>query len=150
LAIIVGYNYTYQGMPTRWVMGKVRFIKFFLVMGVVFLLCNPTILLPGTWRAMANFTNYRSMGHDSYEFMGRLYPHKFTDWLNGEPWYFYYVLLAAKLPVLTLAGLVGGLCLLFRRRTGDGRYLLLMWFALWCVSLIFVGGKFMRYVTSLL
>src|SRR5213078_3355205 len=131
LAIIVGYNYTYQGMPTRWVMGKVRFIKFFLVMGVVFLLCNPTILLPGTWRAMANFTNYRSMGHDSYEFLGRLYPHKFTDWLLGTPWYFYFVQLATKLPLLSLATFVIGIPLLLRKKIGDGRYFLYMWLILW-------------------
>src|SRR6266852_865362 len=87
LAIPVAYNYTFQGIPTRWVMGKKRFLKFFLVMGIAFLICNPTILLPGTWEAMSNFTSGRSMGHDSYEFLGRLYPHRFQDWLNGEPWY---------------------------------------------------------------
>ena len=89
MAISVAYNYAFQRIPTtRWQIGKIRFIKFFLVMGVVFLVCNPSILLPGSWRAILNFTSYRMVGHDSYEFMGRLYPHKFTDWLKGEPWYF--------------------------------------------------------------
>lgn len=150
LAISVAYNYTFQGIPTRWVIGKKRFLKFFLVMGVVFLMCNPTILFPGTWKAMSNFTSGRNMGHDSYEFLGRLYPHKFTDWLRGEPWYFYLVLIVTKLPVLTLLSFALGLGLLFRRKSGDGRYFLLLWLALWFLSFSFPGGKFTRYLTSVL
>ena len=151
ISIPVAYNYVFQNIPaTRWVIGKKRFIKFFIILGITFVVLSPTILLPGTWKAIANFTSYRAMGHDSYEFMGRLYTHKFADWLSGQPWYFYVVLLATKLPVVSLAGFAGGIALLFRRKTGDGRYLLLMWFALWAIGFVFVGGKFMRYVTSLM
>ena len=151
LAITVGYYYAFQRIPvTRWVMGKKRFLKFFLVMGIVFLICNPTILLPGTWEAMSNFTSGRSMGHDSYEFLGRLYSHRFQDWLKGEPWYFYLVLIATKLPVLTLLSFALGLGLLFKRKSGDGRYFLLLWLALWFLAFSLPGGKFTRYVTSVL
>lgn len=151
IAITVSYNYAFQRIPvTRWVIGKKRFIKFFFVMGVVFLICNPTILLPGTWKAMSNFTSYRNMGHDSYEFMGRLYPHRFQDWLRGEPWYFYFALIWTKLPILTLTSFVLGLGLLFRRKSGDGRYFLLLWFGLWAIAFMTPGGKFTRYLTSVL
>jgi predicted membrane-bound dolichyl-phosphate-mannose-protein mannosyltransferase len=151
LAISVAYNYTFQRIPgTRWVIGKKRFLKFFLVMGIVFLICNPTILLPGTWQAMSNFTSGRSMGHDSYEFLGRLYRHRFTDWLSGEPWYFYLVLIVTKLPVLTLLSFVLGLGLLFKQKSGDGRYFLLLWLSLWFLAFSFPGGKFTRYLTSVL
>jgi predicted membrane-bound dolichyl-phosphate-mannose-protein mannosyltransferase len=151
LVISVAYYYTFQRIPaTRWRIGKKRFVKFFLVMGVVFLICNPTIVLPGTWKAMSNFTSGRSMGHDSYEFMGRLYTHRFQDWLKGEPWYFYLILLGTKLPVLTLLGFVGGLGLLFKRKSGDGRYFLLLWLALWFLAFALPGGKFTRYITSVL
>jgi predicted membrane-bound dolichyl-phosphate-mannose-protein mannosyltransferase len=151
LVITVAYNYAFQRIPvTRWVIGKKRFLKFFLVMGIVFLICNPTILLPGTWKAMSNFTSGRSIGHDSYEFLGRLYPHRFQDWLKGEPWYFYLVLIVTKLPVLTLLGFVLGLGLLFRRKSGDGRYFLLLWLVLWFLAFALPGGKFTRYITSVL
>ena len=151
LAISVGYNYAFQRIPvTRWVIGKKRFLKFFLVMGLVFLICNPTIVLPGTWKAMSNFTSGRNMGHDSYEFMGRLYRHRFQDWLKGEPWYFYLSLIVSKLPVLTLASFVLGLGLLFKQKTGDGRYFLLLWLGLWFLSFSLPGGKFTRYLTSVL
>ena len=151
IGIPCAYNYVFQKIPaTRWVIGKKRFIKFFIVMGVVFLIFNPTILLPGTWRAMLKFSTSRMIGHDSYEFIGRLYPHKFTDWLRGEPWYFYLALIGAKMPVLPLAGFIGGLALLFRRKIGDGRYFLFMWFAVWGIGFMFVGGKFTRYILSIL
>lgn len=151
ISIPVAYNYVFQNIPaTRWVIGKKRFIKFFIILGVTFVVLSPTILFPGTWKAIANFTSYRAMGHDSYEFMGRLYTHRFADWLSGQPWYFYVVLLATKLPVVSLAGFAGGIALLFRRKLGDGRYLLLMWLALWILTFVFPGGKFMRYVTSLM
>ena len=151
LGITVAYNYSFQRIPvTRWVIGKKRYLKFFFVMGVVFLICNPTILLPGTWQAMSNFTSGRSMGHDSYEFLGRLYPHRFQDWLKGEPWYFYLVLIVTKLPVLTLLSSALGFGLLFRRKSGDGRYFLLLWLALWFLAFALPGGKFTRYIASVL
>lgn len=151
IGIPCAYNYAFQKIPaTRWVIGKKRFIKFFIVMGVAFLIFNPTILLPDTWRAMLKFSTNKMIGHDSYEFIGRLYPHKFSDWLRGEPWYFYLALVASKMPVLPLAGFIGGLALLFRRKTGDGRYFLLIWFAIWSIGFMFVGGKFTRYILSIL
>lgn len=151
LAIPVAYYYTFQGMaPTRWRLGKKKFLKFFLVMGVAFLICNPTILLPDTWRTIAKFAGSQMMGHDSYEFMGRLYPHRAFDWLRGEPWYFYFVLLGVKLPIAALIAFAGGVVLLFRRATGDGRYFLLFWLFVWGLTFIFTGGKFTRYATSLM
>jgi len=151
ISIPVAYNYLFQKIPTtRWVIGKKRFIIFFLLMGLAFVIFSPTIFLPETWKAMANFSNYRTMGHDSYEFIGRLYTHKFADWVRGEPWYFYPVLLLTKLPLLSLASFMIGVVLLFRRKIGDGRYFLFVWFVLWGLSFMFVGGKFARYVTSLL
>ena len=151
IGITVSYNYVFQKIPvTRWIIGKKRFIKFFLIMGVAFVIFNPTILLPDTWRAMMKFSTNRMIGHDSYEFMGRLYPHKFTDWLRGEPWYFFLALVATKMPVLPLAGFVGGLLLLWRRKTGEGRYFLWIWFAIWSLGFMVVGGKFTRYIASVL
>ena len=150
-AIPVAYYYVFQGMaPTRWRLGKKKWLKFFLVMGVAFLICNPTILLPDTWRTIAKFAGSRMMGHDSYEFMGRLYPHRAFDWLRGEPWYFYFVLLGVKLPIAALIAFAGGVVLLFRRATGDGRYLLLFWLFFWGLTFTFTGGKFTRYATSLM
>jgi hypothetical protein len=119
-------------------------------MGVVFLLCNPAIMLPDTWRKMGEFATYKLMAHDSYEFMGRLYSHKLTDWLRGTPWYFYPFFTLVKHPALTVVAFATGLPQLFRRKTGDGRYLILFWLFYWALAFIPAGGKFARYYTTLL
>lgn len=148
IAISVGYYWIFQRIPeTRWRLGKKRMLIFFGIMGLVFLALNPTILLPATWRQMGLFAGQKLIGHDGYEFMGKLYSHRMTDWLKGIPWYFYHVFVAVKLPLLTLAGFIVGLPLLFRRKLGDGRYFVLLWLFLWMMTFSFAGGKFTRYFT---
>jgi predicted membrane-bound dolichyl-phosphate-mannose-protein mannosyltransferase len=151
IAIPISYNYVFQKIPTtRWVIGKRRVIKVFIIMSIVFVIMSPTIFLPETWKSMANFSSSRAMGHDSYEFIGRLYPHRFSDWLRGEPWYFYFVLLATKLPLLSVASFIVGCVLMWKKRIGDGRYFLYMWMILWLLSFAGVGGKFTRYITTVM
>lgn len=151
LAISWCYYWMFQQLPeTRWRVGKKRLLIFFTIMGIVFLVLNPTILLPETWKQMGLFAGGKRVVHDGYEFMNRLYTQRFVDWLNGIPVYFYLVFTAVKLPVLTVAGFLIGLPLLFRRKLGDGRYFLLFWFLLWVVAFFFPGGKFTRYYTTIL
>lgn len=148
LTITIAYYWIFQAIPeTKWRLGKKRMLTFFAVMGVTFLLLNPTILLPGTWKQMGLFAGQKLIGHDGYEFMGQVYSHRLTDWFNGIPWYFYHLFVAVKLPLLTLMGFVIGLPLLFQRKLGDGRYFILLWLFLWMMTFSFVGGKFTRYFT---
>ena len=148
LVIGLSYYWIFQAIPeTRWRLGKKRMLLFLLIMCCVFLLLNPTILLPATWREMGIFAGQKRIGHDGYEFMGSLYSHKMTDWLKGTPWYFYLVFVGVKLPLMTIAGFITGLPLLFRRKIGDGRYFLLFWFFVWVMSFMWAGGKFTRYFT---
>ena len=151
IAISWCYYWMFQQLPeTRWRLGKKRLLVFLAIMGVVFLILSPTVLLPETWRQMGLFAGGQRISHDGYEFMGRLYTQRFIDWLNGIPVYFYVVFTAVKLPLLTVVGFVIGLPLLFRRKLGDGRYFLLFWFLLWVVAFCFPGGKFTRYYTTVL
>ncbi len=148
LAISGAYYYAFQGVAaTRWRMGKKKWLVWFAVLGVAFVVCNPTILLPGTWQEMRTFAGEKRIGHDAYEFLGRLYRNQMTLWLRGSPWYFYYVFIGVKLPVMAVVGFVAGLPLLFRRRLGDGRYFLLFWLFFWFFPFTFLGGKFTRYFT---
>jgi hypothetical protein len=150
-AISVCYYWMFQQLPqTRWRLGKTKFLTFFAIMFVVFLLLSPTVLLPDTWKQMGLFAGGNRVSHDGYEFMGRLYTQRFTDWLNGIPVYFYVVFTAVKLPVLTLLGFLAGLPLLFRRKLGDGRYFILFWLFLWVIAFCFPGGKFTRYYTTVM
>lgn len=148
LAISGAYYWAFQGVPTtRWRMGKRKWLVWFAVLGVAFVICNPTILLPGTWQEMRTFAGEKRIGHDAYEFLGQLYGNQMTLWLRGSPWYFYYVFMGVKLPFMVLVGCVAGLPLLFRRRLGDGRYFILFWLFFWFFPFTFLGGKFTRYFT---
>jgi len=150
-AISICYYWMFQGLPeTRWRLGKKRLLIFFTIMGLVFLVLSPTVLLPETWRQMGLFAGGKRISHDGYEFMNHLYTQRFSDWLNGIPVYFYLVFTAVKLPLLAVLGFVAGLPLLFRRKLGDGRYFILFWFLLWVVAFCFSGGKFTRYYTTIL
>ena len=149
--ISVAYYWMFQNLPeTKWRLGKARLLTMFFIMGLVFLILSPTILLPETWRQMGLFASSKRVSHDGYEFMGRLYTQGFNDWLRGLPVYFYPVFTWVKLPVLTVAGFLIGLPLLFRRKLGDGRYFILFWLFLWFISFGFNGGKFTRYYTTVL
>jgi len=151
LGVSACYYYVFQAVPeTRWRLGTKRLLKFYTLMGIVFVILNPTILLPATWYQMFQFAGQKLVGHDGYEFMGKLYGHRLTDWLRGIPWYFYHLFLVVKLPILTVAGFLAGFPLLFRRKTGDGRYFLLVWMFLWMMTFSFGGGKFTRYFTTIL
>jgi hypothetical protein len=151
LTISICYYWMFQAIPeTRWRLGKKRLLAFFAIMGIVFLILSPTVLLPETWKQMGLFAGGKRISHDGYEFMGQLYPQRYDDWLHGIPVYFYLVFTAVKLPLLTVLGFIVGLPLLFRRKLGDGRYFILFWLMLWAVAFCFSGGKFTRYYTSVL
>lgn len=151
LTVTICYYYIFQNVPaTRWRLGKIRLLKFYSLMFIVFLLLNPTVLLPDTWHQIGQFAGQKRIGHDGYEFMGTLYPHRLTDWFRGIPWYFYHLFIVVKLPILTVAAFLIGLPLLFRRKLGDGRYFLILWMFLWMMTFSFGGGKFTRYVTTVL
>ena len=151
LTISICYYWMFQNLPeTRWRLGKKRLLVFFAIMGIVFLILSPTVLLPETWRQMGLFAGGKRISHDGYEFMGQLYPQRLDDWLHGVPVYFYLVFTAVKLPLLTVLGFVVGLPRLFRRKLGDGRYFILFWLMLWAVAFCFPGGKFTRYYTTVL
>jgi hypothetical protein len=73
-----------------------------------------------------------------------------TLWLKGSPWYFYYVFMAFKLPLPVVLSFLVGLPLLFRKRLGDGRFLILFWMLFWFMPFTVMGGKFTRYFTMAL
>jgi hypothetical protein len=150
VSISISYYWIFQAIPeTRWRLGRLRFLLFFVVMGIAFAILNPPIFLPETWHQMRNFASHKMIGHNSYEFMGQLYAHEVKSWFQGVPWYFYGVFFAIKLPLLTLVSFLIGLPLLFRRKLGDGRYFLLFWMFFW-LQFSISGSKFTRYTVFVL
>ena len=148
LGVPAAYYNLFLKLPSKkWNLGKLRWLMFIIVMGAAFVVLNPTIVLPDTWREMLKYSSESRIGHDSYEFMGGLYSNRMSAWLGGVPWTFYYVFIAVKTTVLTLVIFVLGLPLIFRREWGDGRFLLFFWAFMWFMPFTLLGGKFTRYFT---
>jgi len=148
LGITAAYYIIFRALPDKgWEMLSVRWLKFLTVMGVSFLILNPTIVLPETWREMLKFSSENRIGHDSYEFMGTLYRNQMSAWLAGVPWTFFFVFAAVKTSLLTLVLFALGLPLTLQKRLGDGRFFIFFWAFVWLISFTFIGGKFTRYFT---
>ena len=148
IGIIGAYYIIFQQIPNRkWDMGKINWLKFFIVMGMGFLIFNPTILIPETWREMLKFSSENRIGHASYEFTGGVYRNQFTAWSSGLPWTFYYVFIGVKTSLLTLFLFLVGVPLAFKRNLGDGRFFLYFWVLLIFLPFTVIGGKFTRYFT---
>jgi 4-amino-4-deoxy-L-arabinose transferase-like glycosyltransferase len=148
LAVLGGYYNAFLKLPDKkWSIGKPGWLKFFIVMGVAFVLLNPTIILPDTWREMLKFSSENRIGHDSYEFMGALYTKKMSAWLAGVPWTFYYVFIAVKSTLPGPAILLCRTAVMVKRRFGDGRFFLFFWAFMWFMPFTLLGGKFTRYFT---
>lgn len=149
LAILAAYYFTFQALPsTKWRVGPKRWFIFLVIVGISFLIFNPTILLPDTWRAITSFVSENRVGYkveSSYEYLGVIYRNKLTLWLYGIPWHFYYVFMAMKMPLTTVAAFIVGLILMFRKYLGDGRYFLFWWCFFWFWPFTVLGGKFLRY-----
>jgi dolichyl-phosphate-mannose--protein O-mannosyl transferase len=96
LAPLAAYHGVYDRMQRKWYIPRPQFLKFFVIMGIAFVVLNPTILMPQTWHEMLKFSSEGRIAHDSYDFMGRLYPNKMTLWFRGLPWTFYLVFLGIK------------------------------------------------------
>ncbi|CAN5422307.1 hypothetical protein BH10ACI2_BH10ACI2_14290 [soil metagenome] len=146
LAVAAAYYMIFQSNPeTKWRLERVRWMKFILLSGFAFIILSPTILLPDTWKEMLKFSSENRIGHDSYEYWGVLYTNKMSAWLAGVPWTFYYVFAAVKSSFSTILLFMIGIPIMFLRRLGDGRFLVLAWAFYWFIPYSVMGGKFTRY-----
>lgn len=147
LAVSIAYFEIFVGVSSRWRFGARRWLIFYALVGISFVIFNPTILLPETWRQILIFSGEKRIGHDAYEFAGALYRNQMTQWLAGVPWTFYYAFILVKTPLLTLLFFFAGIPALFRRSLGDGRFFIFFWAFMWFLPFTFLGGKFTRYFT---
>ena len=147
--VCIAYFSIIRAVPgTKWRIGKTRWLIFYILVGIAFLIFNPTILLPETWQQMLAFSKEQKIAHDAYEFAGVLYQNKMSLWTAGVPWYFYYYFILFKTPLLTLIFALIGLPFLLKKNLGDGRIFLILWLVFWFLPFTFLGGKFTRYFAS--
>ncbi|HEY0406000.1 MAG TPA: glycosyltransferase family 39 protein, partial [Pyrinomonadaceae bacterium] len=146
------YHYLYRvrerapGEPT----GKVPPI-FYILLAVVFLLANPSVLLPQTWHYLNAYTSESLLTHTGYLMGETLYRNNVSSTpFGGTPVYFYVLFLLIKLPPPVLLALIVGLVECVRRRRDPGHGFLLLMFVLWIVPYSLFGAKWLRYTLSLM
>jgi hypothetical protein len=124
---------------------------FYLLMLVVFLLANPSVLLPQTWAYLQSYTSGELLTHSGYLMGDKLYKNNMAStpfW--GTPIYFYALFLLLKVPLPVIIAFVIGLVESVRNRRHPGHAFLLLMFVLWIVPYSLIGAKWLRYALSLM
>jgi hypothetical protein len=126
-------------------------LYFYLLVGIVFLIANPAILLPQTWAYLDAYTSGQLLSHTGYLMGDQLYKNTMAGtpfW--GTPIYFYALFLLIKVPLPLLAAFLIGLVECVRRWRHPGHAFLLLMFLLWIVPYSLIGAKWLRYTLSLM
>lgn len=126
-------------------------LRYYIIMGVVFLLVNPAVLLPQTWTYLQAYSSEQLLTHTGYLMGEHLYKNNASGtpfW--GTPVYFYALFMAIKIPLPVLAAFIVGLCACFKNWREHGHGFLLLMFLLWIIPYSLFGAKWLRYALSLM
>ncbi|MFN2599159.1 MAG: glycosyltransferase family 39 protein [Pyrinomonadaceae bacterium] len=123
---------------------------FYLVALAAFLVADPAILLPQTWRYLNTYSAEQLLTHHGYLLGDALYVNQVSATPFGTPFYFYLLFLATKVPLPVVAATVGGFALCLRRWREPGPAFVLLMFLLWIVPYSVMGAKWLRYTLSLM
>ena len=126
-------------------------LSFFIIIGIAFVLANPTILMPKVWEYLNAYSGEKLLTHTGYLMGDHLYKNNFSRspfW--GSPVYFYLLFLAIKVPLSVLAAAVAGLIVSLRRWRSPGPAFVLFMLFFWVVPYSLIGAKWPRYLLSLM
>ena len=146
---LVGYD-SRNNRPLTRVMWR----KYFGAMLLSFVMFNPALFFPQTWRYLWKYVNEEFQTHHGYLVMDKLFINDFLQTPGGNPWYFYFLFLGVKVPLPVLVAFLVGLAHIFLRRGrypfARGRVFLRLMLLFWLIPEAFVGTKFLRYTLSLI
>ena len=126
-------------------------ISFFLIIGVVWVLFNPVILLPSVWSYLDAYSGEKLLTHTGYLMGNTLYKNRMSNspfW--GLPVHFYLLFLAIKVPLTVLGTFIVGMFVSLRRWRQPGHTFVLFMLFFWIVPYSLVGAKWLRYTLSLM
>ena len=133
---------------------KRTFTSHLAAMLLSFTVFNFAAVVPQTWRFNWAFINENLITHHGYLLMDKLYINEMSQTPGGNPWYFYLLFLAVKLPLPLLIAFVVGAVEAFRTRAPDptarGAILLRIMIVFWLGPMSFVGAKWSRYILAFL
>jgi hypothetical protein len=124
--------------------------RFFLVLGLAFVLVNPVILSPANVSAILHWLHHDGVRHNGYDFDGTLYVNLPSRFLAGLPWFYYLWLLVVKTPIPMLAAVITGGILLLRNRTTLASCFFISFAVIQLAGLSVSGAKWIRYSLPLL
>jgi hypothetical protein len=126
-------------------------VRYYIIMGVVFVLVNPAAFLPSTWTYLQAYSSEQLLTHTGYLMGEHLYKNNASGTpFRGTPVYFYALFMAIKIPLPVLAAFIIGLCACFKNWRAAGHGFLLLMFLLWIIPYSLFGAKWLRYALSLM
>src|ERR1043166_7594291 len=126
-------------------------LKFFILIGVAFLIANPGLLLPSVWQHLTAYSAEKLVPHTGYLMGGTIFHNRMSNspfW--GLPIYFYVVFMAIKIPVSVLVAFLIGLVPAAKEYRMPGPRFVLFMLLFWIVPYSLVGAKWLRYTLSLM
>lgn len=148
LLVLIWYAANRAGIASRQ-MGP-YFRRLVVVMGLVFVLCDPVVLSPTNLKAMARYSEEKTLQHRGYLMDGRLYLNNALTTPYGLPWYYYLWVLAIKTPLPVLVAGAAGIVLLFFERQSLISIYLRVTLTFWFLPYSVAGSKWIRYLLLLL
>jgi hypothetical protein len=146
---LVGYDSRNNRPLTRRMWGR-----YFGGLVLAFTVFNPSVFLPQTWRYIEKYVSEELLTHHGYVVMGKLFINDMAQTPGGNPWYFYLLFLAVKVPLPVLLAAAAGVFEIFRHRgeypPSRGYLFLRMMLIFWLIPMSVIGTKFLRYSLSLM
>jgi len=125
-------------------------LSFFVILGAVFAAANFALLLPATWRYLAEYAHGELLLHSGYDFAHVIY----VNTIGASPWglpaYFYVVFLATKVPLAILAAAIGGAVWTARHSDHRGATFIRVFLLFTLLPYSLVASKFVRYLLPVL
>jgi len=129
-------------------------LAFFAAMLLAFILFNPAVFVPQTWRYLLSYVNEDLLTHHGYLMMDTLFRNDPGAMPFGAPWYMYYLYIGVKVPVPLIAAFLVGMVEIFRHRgpypDSHGYLFLRVMLVFWLFPMALTGAKFLRYTLSLM
>lgn len=136
-----------RGLDPR---GSIVPLRFYALIMITFLLCNPVIVVPADVQSMFHWIQQGGAQHTGYNLAGTLYLNQPGFTQPTVPWYFYGWLLLVKTPLPVLAAILAGSVLLLRRQDSLLATIFLSLGLIQLVGLSAFPGQWIRYVLGVL
>ena len=120
-------------------------LRYYGAMAIAFVLADPVILSPATWRYAVHYVGGDLLAHHGYLYAGALYVTNVPVSPLGVPPTYYLRLLATRVPLVVLAAAVPGVIEMIRRRRERGFVLLRTLAIFLLVPYSLMAAKFLRY-----